>query len=360
MTVPLAAAPDTGLQKSKAGPMRVLHAMAGAPQGGAELYFERLCLALQRAGLSQVVVTRPEPERVARLEAGGLAIIRAPFGGILDFKTKRTLRRIIESFRPDIVMSYMTRATQYVPRGDFTHIARLGGYYELRHYRHCDHLVGNTPDLVEYFLRHGWARDRVHYIPNFVDTRACAPADRARFATPKSAPLVFALGRFHRNKAFDILLETMTRLPGAYLWLAGEGPEQAALEAMAARLGIAERVHFLGWQKDPAPFFAAADVLSVPSRHEPFGNVVLEGWAHGIPVVAAESQGPRFLIEDGVNGLLVRVEDPESLASALGRVLGDRGLAGRLVAQGRAKLAAHFCEAAVVAQYLSLFERVRG
>ena len=358
MTVPPAAAPEIEIARNKPVRLRVLHAMAGAPHGGAELYFVRLCLALQRTGLPQVVVTRPEPERMARLEAGGLAVIRAPYGGLFDFKTKRTLLRIIESFRPNIVMSYMTRATRYIPRGNFVHIARLGGYYDLRQYRHCDHLVGNTPDLVEYFLRHGWARDRVHYIPNFVDAHTCAPVERARYATPDSAPLVLALGRFHRNKAFDVLLEAIARLPGTYLWIAGDGPERGALEALAFRLGVAERVRFVGWQNDPAPLFAAANAVAVPSRHEPLGNVVLEAWSQGIPVVAAASQGPRFLIEDGENGLIVPLEDPEALASALRRVLSERDLSGRLAQHGRAKLAAQFSEAAVVAQYLSLFERV--
>ena len=358
MTVPPAAAPDMEIAKNKPASLRVLHTMAGAPHGGAELYFVRLCLALQRTGLTQIVVTRPEPERMAQLEAGGLAVIRAPFGGIFDFRTKRTLSRIIESFRPNIVMSYMTRATRYIPRGNFVHIARLGGYYDLGHYRQCDHLVGNTPDLVEYFLRHGWARDRVHYIPNFVDAHTCPAAERGRYATPDLAPLVLALGRFHRNKAFDVLLDAIARLPGAYLWLAGDGPERAALEALAIRLGVAERVRFLGWQNDPAPFFAAADAVAVPARHEPLGNVVLEAWAQGIPVVAAASHGPRFLIEDGENGLIVPLEDPQALAAALQRVVADKELSDRLVQQGRSKLAAQFSETAVVGKYLSLFERV--
>lgn len=358
MTVPLSAGTEPALAKHGIGAPRVLHTMAGAPRGGAELYFTRLCPALQRTGLSQLVATRPEPERVKRLEEGGVAVVRAPFGGIFDFSTKRILAHAIDSFRPNIVLSYMTRATRSVPRGSFVHIARLGGYYDLRPYRRCDHLIGNTPDLVEYFLRHGWPRERTHYIPNFVDARVCPPADRARLATPDDAPLVFALGRLHPNKAFDTLLEAMARLPDAFLWLAGEGPERAGLEAAARRLGIAERVRFLGWQDDPAPYFSSADVIAVPSRHEPLGNVVLEAWAYGVPVVATASQGPRFLIDDGRDGLIVPVEDVGAMAGTLGRTLADKPLRARLAAEGRAKLAAHFSEAAVVAQYLSLFERV--
>ncbi|HLF58135.1 MAG TPA: glycosyltransferase [Alphaproteobacteria bacterium] len=359
MTTPHKASPaEAGPAVAASGGIRVLHAMAGAAQGGAELYFERLCLALQRAGLSQLAVIRPHPERVAKLEAGGVAVTGAKYGGLLDFTTRRAIKSAIASFRPQIVLSYMTRATRFIVRGNFVHIARLGGYYNLRHYRHCDHLVGNTPDLIEYFLRHNWPHARVHFIPNFVDTRKCAPADRARFNTPASVPLVLALGRFHPNKAFDVLLAAMSRLPEAYLWLAGDGPERPALEALSAELGLSGRVRFLGWQDDPAPLFAAADALAVPSRHEPLGNVVLEGWAQDRAVVAAASHGPRFLIRDGENGLLVPVEDVGSLSAALARVLGDRGLAARLVEGGRTALAAEFSEQAVVGRYLALFQQV--
>jgi glycosyltransferase involved in cell wall biosynthesis len=350
---------ETGAASPVGAPgLRVMQLMAGAPQGGAELYFVRLCLALQRAGLTQVAIVRPNPERNAKLSAGGIAIIEAPYGGWLDFTTRRTIKRAIASFKPAVVMSYMTRATQYVPRGDFVHVARLGGYYDLRHYRHCDHLVGNTPDLVEYFMRGGWLRERVHFIPNFVDTHRSPPVDRAHYATPAAAPLIFALGRLHTNKAFDVLLAAVAQIPGAYLWLAGEGPERAALESLAADFGIASRVKFLGWQDDAAPFFAAADVVAVPSRHEPLGNVVLEAWAQGVAVVAAASHGPRFLIADGESGLLAPVEDAGALAASLSRVLADRELARRLAAGGAKALSAQFSEEAVVARYLALFRQV--
>lgn len=339
---------------------RVMQVMAGAKTGGAELYFARLCLALGRAGLPQSVVTRAHAPRIDELRAAGIPVAEARFGRILDFTTRRTIKRIVAEFRPRIVLSFMTRATQFVPRGGFVHIARLGGYYDLRHYRTCDHLIGNTPDLVEYFRRHGWAKERTHFIPNFVGQKPAEPVSRARYATPQDAPLVLALGRLHRNKAFDVLIGAMARMTDVYLWLAGSGPEHPALEKAAKSGAAANRIRFLGWQDDPAALMAAADAVAVPSRHEPLGNVILEAWAQGAPVVAAASQGPRFLVRDGENGLLVPPEDPDALAAALTRVLSDRALAARLADGGRAKLAAEFSEDSVVARYLDLFRTVLG
>ena len=85
---------------------------------------------------------------------------------------------------------------------------------------------------------------------------------RAAHYTPNHAPLVVALGRLHENKAFDVLIKAMARVPDAYLWLAGDGPEREKLEALALTEGIKPRTRFLGWQEDVAPLLAAADVFS--------------------------------------------------------------------------------------------------
>ena len=89
------------------------------------------------------------------------------------------------------------------------------------------------------------------------------------------------------------------------------------LEKAAGALGVADRVRFLGWRADPSALYRAADVCVFPSRYEPLGNVVIQAWAHGLPVVAAASQGPAALIEDGADGLLVPIDDADALAAAV-------------------------------------------
>ncbi|MSP67926.1 MAG: glycosyltransferase [Alphaproteobacteria bacterium] len=339
--------------------MRVLQVMAGARHGGAEAFFTRLAIALHRAGLTQRVVLRDWPERVALLRQAGLDAVPLPFAGAFDLWTRYRLAAEIGAFRPDVVLSWMGRATKVCPRPHrFVHAARLGGYYRLGAYRHCQHLIGNTRDIVAYLVGAGWPAERAHYLPNFVTATPAAPVARARLDTPAAAPLVLALGRLHPNKGFDVLLAALAAMPGCWLWLAGEGPLQSDLQGQAARLGIAERVRFLGWREDTPALFAAADVLACPSRLEPLGNVIIEAWAQGVPVVAAASRGPAALITDGESGLLAPVDDPAALAAQLRRVVGDDALAGRLVAGGRAAHAADHLETAVVAGYRDFFQRV--
>jgi glycosyltransferase involved in cell wall biosynthesis len=252
----------------------------------------------------------------------------------------------------------MSRATALCPRGNFVHVARLGGYYDLRHYRHCDHLVGNTRALAAWLIAQGWPEARVHYLPNFAAEVKTAPLPRASVETPEDAPLALALGRLHRNKGFDMLLEAVARVEGLYLWLAGEGPLAADLKRQAASLGIAGRVRFLGWREDVPALLAACDCLASSARIEPLGNTIIEAWAAAKPVIATDCSGPAELIETERNGLLVPLEDAAALAAALRRVIGDKILAAALAAAGRAAFAAQFSETQVVAAYRHFFAEV--
>ena len=204
-----------------------------------------------------------------------------------------------------------------------------------------------------------WPEEKAWYLPNFVDADAGLPIDRATLDTPADAPLLLALGRLHRNKGFEILLAALAQLPGTFLWLGGDGPLKHALQQDAERLGIAARVRFLGWRTDIPALFATATMLVCPSRHEPLGNVVIEAWAHRRPVIAAAAQGPSALVVDGQNGLLVPIEDADSLAKAIARVAQSPDLAADLVAGGHAAYAKDYTEAAVVAQYRDFFEQVK-
>jgi glycosyltransferase involved in cell wall biosynthesis len=337
--------------------MRLLQAMGGARHGGAEAFFLRLAAALQRAGQDQLVLLR-HAAHGETLRRAGVAVRELPFGGLFDRATASGFRRAIDEYRPDIVLTWMSRASRLCPEGDFVHVARLGGYYDLKSYRACDHLVFNTRDLVASFVARGWPAERAHYLPNFVDAAPAPRVARETLATPEGVKLALALGRLHENKGFDVLLAALAEVPGLHLWLAGEGTLRRALEAQAAALGIAGRVRFLGWREDVAGLLAAADFLICPSRHEPLGNVVIEAWAAKRAVLAAAAAGPSELIADGESGLLVPVDDAASLAAAMRRLAGDPALRADLAAAGHAAYVAQFTEEAVVRRYQDFFAAV--
>jgi glycosyltransferase involved in cell wall biosynthesis len=342
--------------------IRLFQAMAGAKEGGAEAFFVRLAIALQRAGVEQRVAIRRDAKRAAILRAGGIETIELPFGGWLDLTTRPALRRAIAAFRPGVVLTWMNRASALCPAptdaSAFVQVGRLGGYYDLKYYRHCRHLIANTEDILRHIVEQGWPRERAHYLPNFVDATRVAPVARAALETAADTFVILALGRLHPNKAFDVLLRALADLPRSVLWLAGSGPEEGALKNLARDLGVAERVRFLGWRNDVPALFAAADLFVCSSRREPLGNVVIEAWAQDRPVVAAAAAGPAALIRDGENGLLVPVDDAPTLSATIRRLMNDPDLRRRLAAAGRTSYERDYTEAAVVAKYRAFFDQV--
>lgn len=340
--------------------MRILSLLAGGANGGAETFFVTLANALAAAGEDSRAVIRPNPPRRADLEAGGVPVSEAPFGTWLDFRTRPALRRAVAELRPDVVLSYMSRASAWMPDGDHAKVARLGGFYDLKYFRTCDHLICISEGIRRHVIAGGWPEDRCSMIANFAEPDASPAADRAALGVPEGAVVVFTPSRLHKVKGFDVLMRAAADLPQVYLWIAGSGPEEEALKALAAELGIAERTRFLGWRRDTGAFFRSCDIVCFPSLHEPFGTVTLEAWAYGKPLVASDADGPAEFVRDGEDGLVVPRGAVDPLRAALARVIEETGLAERMVAGGSARHAAEFTQAACVANYLALFRRLRG
>ena len=112
----------------------------------------------------------------------------------------------------------------------------------------------------------------------------------------------------------------------------------------------------MAWRSDASALYRAADVCLFPSRYEPLGNVVIQAWAHGLPVVAAASQGPAALIRDGEDGALIDIDDDVALAERTAAILADPMLRIRLVQNGHARVEGEFSRAAVVEQWRALFQ----
>lgn len=332
--------------------------MAGAKIGGAEKFFERLVIALHNAGEEQHVAIRSELDRETLLKNSGITPSCHRFGGIFDFKSSRNLQKITNNFQPDLALAWMSRGAHYMPTGSFVKAARLGGYYDLKYFKKCDHLIGNTQDICTYLINSGWPKDKTWYLPNFVDDTIMPPLQRADFDTPETAPLLLGLGRLHENKAFDLGLETLVRVQNAYYWIAGEGPLRSELEQKAHALGVTDRVRFLGWRTDVAALFATADIFLCTSRHEPLGNMVIEAWAHGVPVVAAASQGPTQLIINGQNGLLSPIDDADEMAKNVQTLIANMDIAQELAGAGNLSYKNGYTEGLVVSKYQEFFETV--
>jgi glycosyltransferase involved in cell wall biosynthesis len=344
-----------------AAPLRIAQVLAGAEHGGAENFFVRLVSALgERSELLEKAFIRNHPHRINALRANGVDTAGFRFGGKLDVIGHWQYRRALHAFRPDIVMTWMGRASETTPagKGRYMLVNRLGHYYNLKYYRHADYWVGISRGICQHMIDGGMPKERVFYIPNFADETPVQPIARDSFNTPLDRPLILSAGRLHENKAFDVLLQALVDVPNATLWLAGTGPEETNLKALCNRLGLDGRVRFLGWRNDVTALMRTADLFVCPSRHEGLGSIVMESWAHQCPIVATDSQGPGEAITDGVSGLITPVDDARALAMAINRVLDNDDLKQELIAGGTRVYAEGYCRAHIVEEYVKLYRHI--
>lgn len=346
--------------------MKILQVMAGADHGGAETAFVDICLAMHEAGMALEVVTRPNAARVPALEAAGIVVHTLPFGGKLDIFTAWKLSAIIKKYQPSIIQTWMGRATQKTPNWKalntarrYLVAARLGGYYAMRNFKSADYFVTNTPHLKDYVRQGGVADERICHINNFAPApeEETAPAvSRADLDTPDNATVLLALARLHPVKGLDVLIRSLVQVPdNAVLWIAGEGGEKDALETLARELGVHDRVRFLGWRADRYALMRAADMVIVPSREEPFGNVFVQAWAAQKPVIVSDALGPKQYCVDGEDCVMVPRENADALATAINRLAGDKTLQDKIVARGYERFMNEFTKDKTVAAYLEFY-----
>jgi len=208
----------------------------------------------------------------------------------------------------------------------------------------------------------GWPPAKLEVIHNGVDpARVRRPRDPAlrRELGGDGGFVVLAVARLHAQKGLGDLLRAAAELPEARFALAGEGPERARLEAEAGRLGVGDRVRFLGRRADVPELLAAADAFVLPSLYEGSPLAVLEAMAAGLPLVATAVGGTGELVADGESGLLVPPRDPPALARALRRLLAEPETRERLGAAARRRAEA-FTAAATAGRVMALYERLLG
>ncbi len=221
----------------------------------------------------------------------------------------------------------------------------------------------------EYLCSYGADPDRVFFFPNTPDVewftqqsnrlRPKRAELRRKWDMPEG-PVVLFVGRLLQVKGVDVLLRAFATIVNehadAHLLIVGDGPERQALEKQAGELEIGERVHFMGFhQRDTlVELYACADVFCLPSRHEPWGAVVNEAAACGLPLIVSDRVGAGAdLVEPNVNGAIVPVEDAPALADAISHCIAMRNDSDPVAARSR-ELAAAWGYPLAIEQFASM------
>jgi len=373
-------------------PIRVLHVLLSLEPGGLENGVVNVINRLDRDRFaSSVCCLKHAGEFARRIEDPGVAIHELHWRGGNDPRLALRLASLLRRTRPDIVHTRNAEPFFYGFAG--AKLARAQALVHSEHgrkfddrparfavqrwmSRHTDAIFAVSGQLKSDLVKHiGLPEDSVQVLHNGVDlsrfnTEARAGADaaarrrealRREWGVADGALVVGSVGRLVAVKNYALLLRAVaaSRLD-IHLVLAGEGPERAALTALAASLGIASRVHLLGHSNNVDRVLGAFDVFVLPSFSEGMSNTLLEAMAAGVPPVASDVGGNGEIVRDGVDGRLFRSDDEAALRACLVALCRDGAERARLGVAARERVLSTFDIRQMIERYEQLYERVHA
>jgi glycosyltransferase involved in cell wall biosynthesis len=379
-----------------------LAAIGGVDAGGQNVHVAALSAALTRRGHDVTVYTRRDdadlPEnvptddgyRVTHVPAGPPKVLAkdellpymGDFAQFLDARWRR--------HRPDVAHAHFWMsgiATQLAAK--HTRVPTVQTFHALgvvkRRYqgpldtspearlqlealvaKGADWVAATCTDEVFELIRIGRSRSRISVVPCGVDADRFSPVGNCAGRTGRKR--IVSVGRLVPRKGFDVMIQALPKIRDAELVIVGgpreselhTDPEACRLRALAARLGVAERVHLTGAvaHDDMPAWFRSADVVACTPWYEPFGIVPLEAMACGVPVIASAVGGMLDTVVDEVTGRLVPPQDPDACAEAANQILYEPFLARGLGGAGRDRARSRYSWDRIAADTARIYDRL--
>lgn len=302
--------------------MRIANIMLGKKLGGIERASIDYVIGQRHIGNDAYMVSDPDAAINAELKATALPYYCFSNMGPWDPFAPSKLKSLLKRNPVEAVIAHGSRAITFAAR-----VKESAKIIAVSHnYRFCpalseaDAIFAVTRDMVTKLIDYGISEERIIEMPNMITL------DHGFIRrTWESRPIIGALGRFEKKKGFDMFIEALNILKNRNVpfqaILAGSGDEEVSLKQQAARHDLENHISFPGWVNDPRGFLKTVDVFCLPSRHEPFGIVLLEAMAAKLPIVATDSEGPKEIIRHQESGVIVPRNNPEAMADALQAVL---------------------------------------
>ena len=325
-------------------PAKLLFYTHGLVDGGGERLWSCLATAMKARGHEVVFAQDFEgEENRANLDAS----IPLYTLGRNHFRAVRNLAALLRKEKPDVALSAIGGSNtklllaKWLARAPTKTIITYHGFNEWKSgllslitylglpvlSASADMTVAVSDGLREQLIAR-WgaqpARTMTILNPVFYPQSARVPSEAELRARPDT---ILAVGRFVPEKDFETLIRAFARVnrPSAKLVILGKGPDESKLVAEIKRLGLTDRVSLPGYSREPWAHYANAKCFALSSNSEPFGNVVVEAMAHGLPVVATACYGPQEILQHGQYGRIVAVGSDLQLAQALDAALEDPG-----------------------------------
>lgn len=367
----------------ESGRLRVAHALAPAAVGGLESVVRTLSAAQAGAGLEVEVLLivgdeGAPPALTTSLRSAGVRVHELRLGGRAYLREFRAVQGWLREHRPEVLHTHGYRVDVIAGRAArgiaIPTVSTLHGFtggdwknrcYEriqLHTLRKANAVVAVSRPIHQRLLTIGFAPERVHLIPNAfaaAGTVRSRDAARAELGLPAGARVIGWVGRLSREKGADVLLDALARISdsGVTVGVVGDGACRSELEAHASRLGVGQRVRWLGLVPDAGALVTAFDLFVLSSRTEGTPIALLEAMAAGIPVVATAVGGVPDVVT-AREAILVPAEDPEALARGIEQAFADPAEAAVRATAAARRLASNYGVGPWVSRHTELYSSI--
>jgi glycosyltransferase involved in cell wall biosynthesis len=303
--------------------MRVLNIMLARQRGGVETMAVRYHQALAQGGFEVLSAGHPEGMLTEALDANAVR----PLSAYLNYDpiAALSLGMLARWFKPDLVLAHGNRAAGIALMPLSGVAART--VQVVHNFRHKPDVNRLRAAIAVSGPIHASLRNQFPDLAVFEVDNFAALSPHPVKPAPEGVPVLGTLGRLHVNKGLDVVLQALARLRddgvAVRLKIAGDGPIKDELVHLATALGLNHQVEFCGWMTPAGDYLRGLDLFLCPSRVEPFGLVVIESMAAGVPVVASDIDGPRQSLHEGRFGYLCAREDPAAMADAIKQAIAD-------------------------------------
>jgi glycosyltransferase involved in cell wall biosynthesis len=363
-------------------PLRIAQITTERGFSGGEVQLLLLVEGLRRHGHRIVVICPPHSRTAQEAAQRNIDHVAISMRNGIDLVAVLRLVLALRSFDADLVHLHSGRANWLgglaarsagkpaVSTRRMDRRVKRNWRTQLIYGRLVQRVVSISPAVTQCLTEGGVPLERIRLVYEAVDPDRLRPAagrddTRVALGALSDERVLLTLAALIQRKGVDVLLDALALLSREglrpWLWVAGDGPERQALAARAARLGIADRVRFLGERRDTGDLLAASDIFVLPSRREGLGVSALEAMAAGRAVVCSAVGGLQYSVVEGRTGLLFPPGDATALAEALARALREDDLRDRLAGAGPARIAEGFLAEQMIMAHLNLYgEMLRG
>lgn len=316
--------------------MKIINAMFSRVNGGVEQVFLNYTTALEQMGNQVIPVIHPWADIRKECLNDNLKTVFS--FGRNDFIAARRLKQLIESEKPDCIISQTKRAAFLINKTN-TKVPKIAVCHTIQSFGELqsasDAIIAITEQMHQEIKKSGLSTKNVYSVPNMI----YLPKE-LRYREPKErdVSVIGASGRLSVHKGIDVFIGALAELKSRNIAfkakIAGDGKLKKKYLKLIHQYGLQNEITLLGWVRDKHAFYESLDIFCHPSLHESFGLVVVESMMHSLPMVLTQTPGPQEIIADTESALFVPPSDPIGLANGLECVIRDHALAKKLAFNG--------------------------